>query len=493
DQMGHILERTASSTNIKERRDFSCGVFDSDGGLIASAPHIPVHLGAMGESVKSVLKTRGPSMSPGDVLLTNDPFNGGSHLPDITVVSPFFDKDGKKILFLVASRGHHADIGGTSPGSMPANSQNIAEEGILFENEFLMRKGVFLEEEIGKKLKSGPYPARNITENIADLKAQVAANNKGIDELKEVLGEYGPGMVTMYTRFIQQNAEEAVRRVIGKLEPGRFIDSLCVQISVDKKNRSATIDFSGTSKQSPGNMNAPVAVTYAAVIYVFRTLIDEKIPLNSGFLAPFTILIPDDSLLNPKNPAAVAGGNVEVSMRLVDVLYGALKTMGAGQGTMNNFTFGNERVQYYETIAGGTGAGDGFDGESGVHTHMTNTKITDPEILEWKYPVTLHEFSFRKKSGGSGKYRGGNGLKRHVEFHEEMEVGILSDRRKAEPYGMSGGGPGALGKNLLLRKNGELEKLKGKVSLKVLPGDAIIIETPGGGGFGKELKSDPRF
>ncbi len=491
EQMGHSLEKTACSTNIKERLDFSCALFDQAGDLIANAPHIPVHLGAMGESVKSVLRDRGSSIKPGNIYVTNNPYNGGTHLPDVTVVTPVFDDSGKKILFFTASRGHHADIGGITPGSMPPHSTHIDEEGVLFDNQMLVKEGRFQEGEIRRILMSGPHPARNPAQNLTDLKAQVAANERGGLELRKMVEHYGLQTVKAYMGHVKKNAEWAVRKVLGRLSDGEFTDYLDdgtvikVRVSVDHSVSKVVVDFTGTSPQVPGNLNAPLAVAHAAVLYVFRTLVDDTIPLNAGCMAPLEIIVPHGCFLNPHYPAAVVGGNVETSMRIVDTLYGALKTMAAGQGTMNNLTFGNEKVQYYETIAGGAGAGPGFGGQSAVHTHMTNTRITDPEVLEWRYPVLLEEFSIRRDSGGRGRFPGGDGIRRRLKFLEKMDVGLLSERRVYAPYGMEAGNPGAKGRNLLIKKeNGTIRELPGKFSITVEEGDSLTIETPGGGGYG---------
>ncbi len=490
DQMGKTLERVSHSVNIKERLDFSCAVFTADGDLVANAPHIPVHLGAMGESVRAVLAERGDTMRPGDVYVTNDPFNGGSHLPDITVVTPVFSSSGGRTFF-VANRGHHADIGGTTPGSMPPFSRNLNEEGVVLRNLTLVSGGVFHEEDIVRVLTEGAWPARNIPERLSDLRAQIAANTQGVGLLDELCGKYGLETVQAYMGHVTDNAEAAMRETLATWPNGeyRFEDHLdcgariaCV-ITID--GDSAVVDFSGTDPQLEGNLNAPTAVVTAAVLYTFRTLIGKTIPLNGGCLRPLKLRIPEGSLLNPVYPAAVAGGNVETSMRVVDVLYGALGTMGAAQGTMNNLSFGTADFGYYETICGGAGAGDGFAGASAVHTHMTNTRITDPEVLERRYPVVLREFSIRRGSGGSGEFPGGDGVVRAVEFLAPMGVTMLSERREQAPYGAQGGGPGMPGRNLLQRHGGPVEEVPGHVSLDVEAGDMFMVETPGGGGFGE--------
>jgi 5-oxoprolinase (ATP-hydrolysing) len=490
DQMGKTLERVSHSVNIKERLDFSCAVFTADGDLVANAPHIPVHLGAMGESVRAVLAERGDTMRPGDVYVTNDPFNGGSHLPDITVVTPVFTSAGGRTFF-VANRGHHADIGGTTPGSMPPFSRNLSEEGVVLRNLTLVSGGVFHEEDIVRVLTEGAWPARNIPERLSDLRAQIAANTQGVGLLDELCGKYGLETVQAYMGHVTDNAEAAMRETLADWPDGayHFEDHLdCgarIACTITIDGDSAVVDFAGTDAQLEGNLNAPKAVVTAAVLYTFRTLIGKPIPLNGGCLRPLELRIPEGSLLNPVYPAAVAGGNVETSMRVVDVLYGALGTMGAAQGTMNNFSFGTADFGYYETICGGAGAGDGFAGASAVHTHMTNTRITDPEVLERCYPVVLREFSIRRGSGGSGEFPGGDGVVRAVEFLAPMGVTMLSERREQAPYGAQGGEPGMRGRNLLQRRSGLVEEVSGHVSLDVEAGDMFMVETPGGGGFGE--------
>ena len=490
ESMGAVLANTAQSVNIKERLDFSCAVFDRDGGLVANAPHLPVHLGSMGESVQAVLRARAGSMRPGDVYMLNAPYNGGTHLPDITVITPVFDEAARRILFFVGSRGHHADIGGIRPGSMPPDSRTVDEEGILFDNETLVEAGRFREVEIREKLMAGLWPARNPDQNIADLKAQIAANERGAVELKAMVGRFGQDVVHAYMQHVQDNAEEHVRRVIDVLRDGGFtceMDSgahVTVAIRIDRQGRSAVLDFTGTSEQQPNNFNAPSAVCRAAVLYVFRTLVDDDIPLNAGCMKPLTVIIPDGSMLAPTYPAAVVAGNVETSQVITDALYGALKTMAAAQGTMNNFTFGNETHQYYETICGGSGAGPGFDGTDAVQTHMTNTRLTDPEVLEWRFPVLLRSFAIRRGSGGTGRYRGGDGVVRRIEFRETMTAAILSNHRRVAPFGLAGGRPGRPGHNYLIRAGGSVEGLSGTDHRTVNPGDVFVIETPGGGGYG---------
>ncbi len=490
EQMGLRLEATAYSVNIKERLDFSCALFDAGGQLIANAPHLPVHLGSMGESIKTVMRENAGRIRPGNIYMLNAPYNGGTHLPDITVITPVFDDAGKEILFYVGSRGHHADVGGITPGSMPPDSKVVEEEGVLIDNFLLVEEGRLREEETVALLGSGRYPARNIEQNLADLRAMIAANEKGVQELRRMVGHFGLEVVHAYMQHVQDNAEEAVRRVIDVLKPGEFsyeMDSgavIRVRIGIDHAARSATIDFTGTSAQLPNNFNAPAAVCMAAVLYVFRTLVDDDIPLNAGCLKPLNVIIPEGSMLRPRYPAAVVAGNVETSQYITDALYGALGIMGASQGTMNNFTFGNAAYQYYETICGGSGAGEGFDGTDAVHTHMTNTRLTDAEVLEWRFPVLLESFGIRAHSGGGGKWRGGNGIVRRVRFLEAMTAAILSGHRRIPPYGMAGGEPGMLGRNWVERAAGGVVQLGGADKAELLPGDVFAIETPGGGGYG---------
>ena len=495
EQMGFVLQNTAHSVNIKERLDFSCAIFDAEGQLIANAPHIPVHLGSMGESVKALLRKYVSHLQPGDVYLLNSPYAGGTHLPDITVVTPVFAEDGKELLFFTAARGHHADVGGISPGSIPANSRHIEEEGVISEGLKIVDKGRFQEATLRDWLGSGPYPARNPSQNLADLQAQIAANEKGAQELLHMVASYSLPVVQAYMHYVQDNAEACVRAVLAKLSDGAFeyaMDDgakIAVAITVDREKRSARIDFSGTSRQLPNNFNAPAAVCKAAVLYVFRTLVQDDIPLNAGCMRPLEIIIPDGSMLNPCHPAAVVAGNVETSQYIVDALYGALDVLAASQGTMNNFTFGNDRYQYYETICGGAGAGDGFDGCDAVHTHMTNSRITDPEVLELRFPVLLQEFSLRTGSGGAGRNQGGDGVVRRIQFLEPMAAGILSSHRSSPPFGIKGGKPGKTGVNTVIRSNGDVEILPGCAEIEMRAGDAILIETPGGGGFGKDEES----
>ena len=493
EQMGLRLQNTAYSVNIKERLDFSCALFDAAGQLIANAPHMPVHLGSMGESIKTVMDANAGRMAPGDVYMLNDPYHGGTHLPDVTVISPVFDDAGAAILFYVGSRGHHADIGGSTPGSMPPDSRNIEEEGVLIDNFKLVDGalgGRLREAEARALLAGGPYPARNPDQNMADLRAQVAANQKGADELRKMVAHFGLDVVQAYMGHVQDNAEEAVRRVIGALKDGAYTVELDngariqVAIRVDTARRSADIDFSGTSAQLPNNFNAPSAVCMAAVLYVFRTLVDDDIPLNAGCLKPLNVIIPPGSMLNPAYPASVVSGNVETSTCITNALYGALGVMAAAQGTMNNFTFGNAKYQYYETISGGSGAGPGFDGTDVVQTNMTNSRLTDPEILEWRFPVRLESYAIRHGSGGAGRWRGGNGGVRKLRFLEAMTAAILSNNRIHAPFGMAGGAPGALGRNSVLRADGSVDQLGHIGKTDMQPGDVFIIETPGGGAYG---------
>jgi 5-oxoprolinase (ATP-hydrolysing) len=503
EQMGLQLQNTAYSVNIKERLDFSCALFDADGNLIANAPHMPVHLGSMGESIKTVIRENTGRMSPGDVYVLNDPYHGGTHLPDVTVITPVYLSAARsdKPLFYVGSRGHHADIGGTTPGSMPPFSTLIEEEGVEIDNFKLVDRGTLRESEMIALLGSGKYPSRNPEQNMADLKAQIAANEKGVQELRKMVDQFGLDVVQAYMRHVQDNAEESVRRVITRLKDGSFtlpLDNgaqISVAIRVDAGKRSAEIDFTGTSKQQLNNFNAPTAVCMAAVLYVFRTLVDDDIPLNAGCLKPLKVIIPAGSMLNPNPPASVVAGNVETSTCITNTLYGALGVMAAGQCTMNNFTFGNERHQYYETISGGSGAGavidnagrvvEGFDGTSVVQTHMTNSRLTDPEVLEFRFPVRLDSYEIRKGSGGAGKWKGGNGGVRRVRFLEAMTASILSNGRKHGAFGMAGGQPGLVGINRVVRADGAVEELGHIGQAEMNAGDVFEIHTPGGGGFGE--------
>ncbi len=490
EQMGSVLENTAHSVNVKERLDFSCAVFDRDGNLVANAPHMPVHLGSMGESVRTVIAERGASQRPGDVTVLNAPYAGGTHLPDVTVITPVFDDAGAEILFYVASRGHHADIGGITPGSMPAASRVIEEEGVMIENFSLVHDGAFREQAFRDLLASGKWPARNPDQNVADLRAQIAANHKGVSELHRMVAHFGLDVVNAYMGHVQDNAAECVRRELDKLSGGSFAyplddDSVVkVAIDVDHAKRCARIDFTGTSAQLDSNFNAPTAVCRAAVLYVFRTLVDDDIPLNEGCLAPLELIIPDGSMLAPHRPAAVVAGNVETSQIITDTLYGALGVLAGSQGTMNNLTFGNARYQYYETVCGGSGAGPDFDGTSAVHTHMTNSRLTDPEALEWRFPVLLESFTVRHGSGGGGRYRGGDGTVRRLRFLEAMTASILSSHRSVAPFGLAGGEPGATGRNTVERVDGSIDELAHAATSELQPGDVFVIEAPGGGGYG---------
>ena len=489
EQMGVRLQATAHSVNVKERLDFSCAVFDAGGGLIANAPHMPVHLGSMGESIKIVARRNAGRMRPGDVYMLNDPYHGGTHLPDVTVVTPVFGQAGR-ILFYVASRGHHAEIGGITPGSMPAFSTRIEEEGVLIDNWLLVRDGELREAATLDLLRSALHPSRNPGVNLADLRAQIAANEKGVAELGRMVSHFGLDVVQAYMGHVQDNAEESVRRVIGALRDGEYAYELDngsvirVAVRVDRPARSAEIDFTGTSPQLPDNFNAPSSVAMAAVLYVLRTLVADDIPLNSGCLKPVTVIIPPGCMLAPAYPAAVAAGNVETSQAVTGALYAALGVQAEGSGTMNNVTFGNERHQYYETVSSGSGAGDGFDGTDVVKTHMTNSRLTDPEVLEWRYPVRLERYAIRRGSGGAGRWRGGDGGHREIRFGEPMTVTTLTGHRRVAPYGMAGGSPGALGRHWIERADGTVVPMAGCDSVAVGAGDLFVLETPGGGGYG---------
>ena len=501
EEMGAALQNSASSVNIRERLDFSCALFDAAGNLVANAPHMPVHLGSMGDSIRTIMRRRGTGddgaaidgrgMQPGDVYALNAPYDGGTHLPDVTVVMPVFvEGQGDTPSFYVAARGHHADIGGITPGSMPPGSRSVEEEGIILDNLLVVDRGYFREGDVRALLGSGPWPARNIDQNIADLSAQIAACAKGASELRRISALYGADMVAAYMGHVQDQAEAAVRRLIGNLSDGDFTYTMDdgatvrVRVTLDRRDRAATIDFSGSSDQLPGNFNAPLSVVRAAVLYVVRTLIDEAVPMNDGCLKPISILVPEGSMLRPRYPAAVVAGNVETSQVVTDALFGALGVMAGAQGTMNNFTFGNDRHQYYETIAGGSGAGPDYDGAPVVQTHMTNSRLTDPEILESRFPVLLEEFSIRAGSGGAGRHRGGDGAMRRVRFLEPMQAGILSNRRIVPPFGLAGGAPGDVGRNRVERADGRIETLGSTDGAALEAGDVFVIETPGGGGYG---------
>jgi len=490
EQMGVTLQNTAYSVNIKERLDFSCAVFDARGRLVANAPHMPVHLGSMDRSVESVIRAHGDSIRPGDVFAINAPYNGGTHLPDITVVTPVFDTAGETILFFVASRGHHADVGGIAPGSMSPLATTIEEEGVYIDNFKMVDQGRFLEEELKQLLLGARYPVRNVVQNVNDLKAQIAANEKGVAELRRMVGHFGLDVVQAYMGHVQDNADESVRRVIDALSDSSFeyeMDQGCfirVKITVDHERREATVDFTGTSPQRSDNFNAPEPVTRAAVLYVFRVMVEGNIPMNAGCLRPINLTIPAGSMLSPQYPAAVVAGNVEVSQAVTNCLFGALGALSAAQGTMNNLTFGNDVYQYYETICSGAPAGPGFHGADAVHTHMTNSRLTDPEVLEVRYPVVLEEFHIRPKSGGRGRWNAGDGTSRTIRFLEPMSCAILSGHRRVRPFGLAGGEPGQLGENWVRRKDGRLERLGGCDQTQIDAGEAIIVRTPTGGGFG---------
>jgi 5-oxoprolinase (ATP-hydrolysing) len=489
EQMGAVIRNTAYSVNIKERLDYSCALFDGEGRLVANAPHMPVHLGSMGTAVRSIIERRKNEVRQGDSFALNDPFRGGTHLPDITVVSPVFDS-GDRPLFWVASRGHHADVGGLTPGSMPPMSRTIDEEGVLIDDFLLVRNGQFQERAFVGQLTRGRFPVRNLSQNLGDIHAQLAANQKGIAVMREMMERYGSEVVKVYMNYIRQNAAEQVRRTVDRLTPGKFLlqmdcgGQIQVAVTVDRESRSARIDFTGTSAQAADNFNAPSAIVRAAVLYVFRTLIPEPIPLNDGCLEPIEIVIPAASMLDPCPPAAVVAGNVETSQAVVNALYGALGVLAAAQGTMNNLTFGNDRYQYYETICGGAGAGREFHGASAVHTHMTNSRMTDPEILELRYPVIVSEFRIRAGSGGKGRWNGGDGVVRRITFREAMTVAILAGSRRIAPFGLKGGEDGATGKTTICRADGRREILGSCATTEVQPGDSIVVETPGGGGYG---------
>jgi 5-oxoprolinase (ATP-hydrolysing) len=491
EQMGVRLQSTAHSVNIKERLDFSCAVFDADGGLIANAPHMPVHLGSMGESIKMVIGRNRGRIRRGDVYVLNDPYHGGTHLPDITVVTPVFAPAGDDIWFYVASRGHHAEIGGVSPGSMPAASTRVEEEGVLIDNWLLVQGQRLREAETIELLKTAMYPSRDPDTNVADLRAQIAANEKGLAELHKMVEHFGLDVVHAYMGHVQENAAESVRRVITALHDGEFsyeLDNRArvrVAVRVNRTARTAEIDFTGTSPQLAGNFNAPSSVAMAAVLYVFRTLVDDDIPLNSGCLHPLHVIIPPGTMLSPEYPAAVAAGNVETSQVVTGTLYAALGVMAEGSGTMNNVTFGNDRYQYYETVASGSGAGDGFDGTDVVQTKMTNSRLTDPEVLEWRYPVLLESYRIRPGSGGAGRWRGGHGGVRRLRFLEPMTVTTLTGHRRVPAFGLAGGEPGALGRHWIERADGGVTPMEGCDSVQVQAGDVFVIETPGGGGYGR--------
>jgi 5-oxoprolinase (ATP-hydrolysing) len=492
--MGYALQNTARSVNIKERLDFSCAIFDREGRLVANAPHIPVHLGSMDRSVETIRREVGESLKPGDVWMLNAPYNGGTHLPDITVVTPVFATSGAEILFFVAARGHHADIGGIAPGSMSPKATRIEEEGVYIDPFKLVEDGRFREDAVLKLLTQGPHPARDPAQNIADLKAQAAANAKGVEELGKMVAQYGLDVVHAYMGHVQDNAAASVARVIETLKPSSFAVEtdtgahIKVAIRVDRAAARAIVDFTGTSAQQPDTFNAPEPITRACVLYVFRTLVDDDIPLNAGCLRHIEIVVPEGSMLAPRYPAAVAAGNVETSQTIVNCLYGALGVLGSAQGTMNNLTFGNARTQYYETICSGAPAGPGFDGAAAVQTHMTNSRLTDPEVLELRYTVLLERFEIRRGSGGKGRWRAGDGTLRVIRFLDRMECAILSGFRRIRPFGTKGGEPGEAGANFVRRIDGRMEGLDACAQTTLEPGEAIIIKTPTGGGYGEPHK-----
>ena len=492
EQMGATLANTAYSVNIKERLDFSCALFNNEGSLVANAPHVPVHLGSMSEAIKTVVRLNKDNIYPDDVFVLNAPFNGGTHLPDVTVITPVFDKNGKEIIFFVASRGHHADIGGKTPGSGPPDSKHIEEEGVLIDNFKLFDKGIFREQEMRKILSSGKYPCRNVEHNMADLAAQVAANKTGINEINSMIDQFGIETVHAYMNHVQDNAEESIRNAIVNLKQGEYeyeLDNgefIRVNVKIDKKNREAIIDFTGTAPKNPLNYNAPMAVCYAVILYVFRTLVGNNIPLNEGCFKPIKIIIPNNSMINAKYPSAVIAGNTEVSQLTCNALFGALGVIAGSQATMNNFIWGNDTIQNYETICGGTGAGPNFHGTSAIQTHMTNTRSTDPEVLETRFPVRLEEFSIRKNSGGKGKFNGGDGVTRKLRFLEPMTVTTLCSHRRVKPFGLNGGSPGDCGKEWLESTDGSILNLNGNDSCEVEPNDLFVMQTPGGGGFGEK-------
>jgi 5-oxoprolinase (ATP-hydrolysing) len=491
EQMGVSLQNTAYSVNIKERLDFSCAVFAHDGTLVANAPHMPVHLGSMDRSVETIIRDNKGRIKPGDVYAINAPYNGGTHLPDFTVCTPVFDDKKKSILFWVASRGHHADVGGISPGSMSPNATTIEQEGVYMDNFKLVDRGRFRESALMAALTGAKYPARNPVQNVNDMKAQIAANEKGVAELRKMVAQFGLPVVRAYMQHVQDNAAESVRRVIDRLHDAEFSYAMDqgtvikVKITVDKNTREATVDFTGTSPQQPTNFNAPEPVTRAAVLYVFRVMVDDDIPMNAGCLRPINIVVPKHTMLTPEYPAAVVAGNVEVSQAVTNCLFLALGSLAAAQGTMNNLNFGNARYQYYETICSGSPAGPGFNGTDAVHTHMTNTRLTDPEVLEFRYPVVLEDFHIRAGSGGKGEWHAGDGIRRTIRFLEKMECTILSGHRRVRPPGLAGGEAGQVGENLARRKDGRMERLQGCDETAIDAGEAVIIQTPTAGGYGK--------
>jgi 5-oxoprolinase (ATP-hydrolysing) len=497
EDMGRALQNSARSVNIRERLDFSCALFDAAGNLIANAPHIPVHLGSMGDSVRAILHAFGAQLRPGDAWLINSPYAGGTHLPDITVVSPIFSQDGRTLRYFTASRAHHADIGGISPGSMPANSRHIDEEGCRSDGLLIVRDGRLLVTEVRHWLSSNAHPARNPEQNLADLAAQVAANTLGERQLRQLESEVGAEAVLAYMGFVQDNAEAAVKRLLNKLHGGAFklaLDDgsqIALHIEIDRAAQRACIDFNGSSPQQPGNLNAPASIAHSAVLYVFRTLLDTDIPLNAGVLRPLDIVLPAGSLLNPVYPAAVVAGNVETSQNIVDALYGALGVLAASQGSMNNFSFGDGRYQYYETVCGGAGAGPDFNGASAVHSHMTNSRLTDPEVMELNYPVRLERLGIRRGSGGAGRFSGGDGVERRLRFLAPMQANLLALRRVVAPFGVAGGEPGKTGRQWVARADGRIDALPGIAEFRLECGDVFVLETPGGGGFGETSETPP--
>jgi 5-oxoprolinase (ATP-hydrolysing) len=496
EQMGVTLQNTAYSVNIKERLDFSCAVFDHTGALVANAPHMPVHLGSMGRSVETIIRLNRGDVHPGDVFALNAPYNGGTHLPDITVVTPVFDDDRKDILFWVASRGHHADIGGTAPGSMTPLATTVDEEGVLIDNFRLVERGRFREKELEQLLSDHPWPVRNLRQNVADLKAQIAANEKGVAELKKMVAHFGLDVVEAYMGHVQDNAAESVRRVLDRLPdrsqyeyPTDTGQTIKVKISVDRDRREATVDFTGTSPVMKNNFNAPEPVTRAAVLYAFRLMVEDAIPMNAGCLRPINIVVPDGCMLKPAYPAAVVAGNVETSQHVTNAIFGAMGALANAQGTMNNLTFGNAAYQYYETICSGSPAGRmndgrGFSGTAAVHTHMTNSRLTDPEVLELRFPVLLEDFHMRRGSGGKGRWNGGDGTRRTIRFLEKMECAILSSHRSRPPAGLDGGGDGEAGRTEVRRLDGQVETLRACDQTVLEAGEAVIVTTPTPGGFG---------
>jgi 5-oxoprolinase (ATP-hydrolysing) len=491
EQMGVSLQNTAYSVNIKERLDFSCAVFAADSTLVANAPHMPVHLGSMDRAVETIIRENKGKIAPGDVYAINAPYNGGTHLPDITVCTPVFDETGRELLFWVASRGHHADVGGISPGSMSPNATTIEEEGVYIDNFKLVDRGRFREQALYDLLTGAKYPARNALQNVNDIKAQIAANEKGVQELRKMVAHFTLPVVKAYMQHVQDNAAESVRRVIDRIHHAAFeceMDQgtwIKVKISVDKDKREATVDFTGTSPQQNNNFNAPEPVARAAVLYVFRVMVDDEIPMNGGCLRPINIVIPKKSMLSPEYPAAVVAGNVETSQVVTNCLFGALGALAAAQGSMNNLNFGNAKYQYYETICSGSPAGPGFPGTDAVHTHMTNTRLTDPEVLEFRYPVLLEDFHIREGSGGRGRWNAGDGVRRTIRFLEKMDCTILSGQRRVRPFGLAGGEAGEIGENSVRRNDGRVEKLAGSDATVIDAGEAIIIQPPTAGGYGK--------